>query len=325
MTEQAASPTTTTPESTPAPATTPAATPQKETPAARRERLAAMVTASTKTADPEPASSTDSEAPAAGGAADTAAATPSPSKLDKVRETLRQKAEQRTARAEQETKDKRLADLESRLANSSPVDADAIARRVIDEYERDPHAVARKYGKDPRKLVQKLTTALIEPAALAAAQLAEQGSTDVAKLREEIDAWKKQQQDEAQERAYAAERSAIVQHVTTDTQRWGLLAKLPESRRLAWCMTAWGELQQAGEAYDRELVADAAEALLEEDQKHLAPPKPAEPPASTSQVATPKKSAKTITPELASSSGASRPKTRAERKALLVAQLERGD
>lgn len=310
------------PETPNAPAPEAAPKSQAAQRAERRARAEARIAAPPKT--PAPAPPNDEAAPAEPAAAESSAPAAGRSKLDLVKEKLAQQAQARAERKAVEERESRIAKLEESVGKLPQMSA-TTADSFFDELDRDPVATIRKYKRDPKKYLDALTADALSPGSVRALAEAQEGKSEAQKLREEWQRDKEAREAAEAERAYAAERSAIVAHAKSDESRWGLLAKLPETRRLQWCMTAYEALTQAGHDYDRELVLDAAEALLEEDYKHLSPspdPKPAPSPQAQSQVAT-KKPAKTLTPDMAAPSGSKRPKTRAERKEALVAQLER--
>ena len=132
------------------------------------------------------------------------------------------------------------------------------------------------------------------------------------------------QQQIHQEREYAAaeqRRSAFIGH-TADAAKWPP-CRLDPQDRLDEGVDAWSRLVGEGHEYDPDLVADLAEARLERRKKAYAEQAAPQTPATQPQAAA--KRTKTITPALASERGASANLTRAERKARIVAELERAD
>lgn len=318
-----------TPAAAPAPAPTPA--PEGAAPKgapSRREALAARL------ADAD-TSSSSADAPLEQPAAPTFTpdpppappAEPAPSKLQAVRAKLQQQREARQTQQAQEAQTKQVTDLQQELDRTKQQPS---MDQFLAEYARDPAATLRKYKIDPRKHVELLSRDMISPGTAAAAAAAADSNSAVETLQERLDRLEAERTAEKQaQQADAYNRDYV--RVTSDTTKFPLQSKLPDQRRLDLAISVWDQLSRQGHAYDRDLVAETVEALLEEDQKYLAPPPPPKaapaPSSSTRPTPTPqavaKQPPKTITPDLSgSSAGAVRRKNKAERRAALADKLQ---
>lgn len=297
----------------------------------RSERRARQIAALQGT--PKPAAATEAapaEAPAASAEPQPgetqAAAT---ARLDRVRAQIKKQAEERQARLAAQQRDQEHAQLRAELEQ---LRGRPSLDTFLEEFRQAPAAALRKYKLDPAQHLNLLTKDAITPGSVAAESQLEQLRAEFLTDKQQREFAEQQRFAAQQAAAYESERRAFAAHVETtmgedgSTHAWPLLAKTPAARRIRLAVAKWAELQEEGvTAYDRDLVADAVEADLEELHQSWTPP--ASPPAaaqSAPPAAAPKKpTARTITPTLATESGAPRETPWPERKKQLAADMRR--
>lgn len=296
---------------TPAPSAAPSKAERRD---ALRKQIAAPSQPKQAHAIPEPTPATtrdeSSEAPAE-------AKAPTPSRLERARQALAAKAEERRQRAAIESRDRELQELRQRVDHSSR-EREPTAKELLAEFERNPAETLRKYGKDVAKTLEALTKDTLAPGSIAAAYAAEDGTKaakEVAERVERLEAQLQAERDAAQGERNAREFIEL----TSDAETFPHTAKLKPHRRIALAMEVWGEMRSKGLPYDRDVVAQYVEGILEEDyfEKHDSAEQPKTPPQS--EVDDPKpqvtaKPPKTITPKLKAETGTSRAKSYAEKR-----------
>jgi hypothetical protein len=317
----------------PAPATTQA--PSRDE---RRARQIAALKASEKPAAAEPEAPASADGVAEGALAEATAEaegqpaeSPAAKRLAKVRAAIREQAAKRQADIAAQQRDQEFTTLRGELEQLR-------GRPSLDtflaEFASAPAATLRKYKLDPAQHLNLLTKDAITPGSVSAESQLEQlrkEFVDDKTAREQQQQLEQQQRLAAeQQQRYEAERTAFSKYAAeavdpeTKAQRWPLLAKTSEAKRIRLAVAKWAELQDEGAtSYSRDLVADAVEADLEDLHQSWTPP--ASPPvaaAAPSQVAT-KKPTRTLTPAIAAESGAPRKKPWSERKRDLAAAMRR--
>lgn len=312
----------TSPAAPPDTATAPdtAATPAVDrSPNARRERAIAAIEstpyAGAKSAEPEGEAETEA-------APEAAKATP---QVDDREERIRAKLqEQRTAReTKQREEAQRRYEAEGRelLRKQTEQRSQPTAAELIAELKRDPVGTRRKYGIDPRADLDTLTQELLNPGYSAQSGGVDELRQQLKQTQEQIQADRQAQQEEREQYAIHQRRQQFVAQ-TGDEKRWPLLSKLDPEDRLEEGVLSWQTLAPQGADYDPELIADAAEARLSRRAKKWQPAA-ADPKPEPTAAAAPKPRARTITPALASDTGASANLSREQRRAKIVANLER--
>lgn len=270
---------------------------------------------------PAPADEPAAEAPAS---EPVAAETPRKTKAEIVREKLAERAAARQQKATP-AEHSEVAQLRAELERHRGQEG---VGEWLEKLRRDPVAALREAKADPRQVLALLTKDAISPGSV---KHQADSSEELKQVRDRAEHVERQFNEYIQQQAIAAERYAFGEH-TGDATKYPNLAKLPPELRVAKGVRKWNELLALGEVrpdeYDRDLIADAIEADYEQEEKFLRGAAPAAPPASRSTTADPKqavskKPAKTITAEMASSSGAPRRKTADERKSGIIEKLRK--
>jgi hypothetical protein len=244
-------------------------------------------------------------------------ATPTKSKAETVRERLAERSAARQTQAATRQEQSEIAQLRAELQQAKGPGVD----QWLEKLRRDPVAAIREAKADPRQVLDLLTKDAISPGSVRY-----EHETD-GRVKEAIDRAQRVEQQfgqYVQQQAIAAERAAFSEHVS-DPAKFPILSKFPPELRVSRGVRKWAELQALGYEYDRDLIADAIEADYEEEMKFHQPAQAASsstvtPPAA---VAAKKPTPKTITADMAGSSGAPRRKTADERKAGIVEKLRR--
>ena len=259
----------------------------------------------------EPAEAAEPAAPA------DEPASPQKSRAELVREKLAERAQARQQREATASENKEILQLRAELERHRGQTGVA---EWLDKLRRDPVVALREAKADPRQVLELLTKDAIAPGSVR--QGAEIGA-DAKQAMERAERVEQQFQQYIQSQAIAAERAAFAEHVADET-KYPHLAKLPTQLRVLKGVRKWEELSAQGHEYDRDLIADAIEADYEEEGRflHAAPAaKASSATAVETKQAAPKKTAKTITADMAASAGAPRQRTPDERKSNIVEKL----
>lgn len=259
--------------------------------------------------------------------------TPVKSRADTVRERLQERAKNRQQREATRAEQSEIARLKSELERHR---GNAGADAWLEKFRKDPVKALYEANADPRQMLDLLTKDAIAPGSVRSGA---ESNEEARAAREEAKRVRDEFQHYVSNQAIETERRAFAEHVGSNKDRYPILSKLKPERRIYLGVRKWNELLAEGlepEAYDRDLVADAIEAEFEEDQKFLkdeeAKNKPKSEPAAPATLSSstreePKqvasKKTKTVTAEMASSSGSARPKTPEQRKAAIVEKLRR--
>lgn len=315
----AASPDTSAPASAPDAAATPAAPAVDRSPAARRARAEAFIEAPAPAPEPS-ARAAEPEQPAA-----TPSAEPKAPAVDEREARIAAKLqEQRAAReTKQREENQRRYEAETRELQRKAMERNAqpTAAEVVAELKRDPAGARRKYGIDPRADLDALTQELLNPGHHAQSNGIEEARAEARAAAARAEAIEQRLAQRDADAELSNRRHHFVT-TTADEARWPLLSKLDPEDRLDEGVTSWQVLASQGADYDPEMIADAAEARLSRRAKKW---QPAAAPKTTEPAALAKPKARTITPALASDSGTPPNLTREQKKARLVADLERAN
>ncbi len=304
-----------------------------ETPAERRARHAAAIDKKTpaQPAETAPAAKPDDAPPAPSVAADQ-------SRKDKILATLKAQQQARQERQGRETaaqEQQRIAAENAQLkAQIEQFRNQPNLDQFFADYDKDPAATLRKFKRDPKAALELLTRDALAPGIVRGNADTEELRNEVKRLRDEREADRRQQEQERlaqqQAQAYEAENKAWTQHVAVNKERWPLMAALDNDDLLDEAIWEWQRLKAQGAEYDRDLVADSLEERL--SRRHAKWQQSAKPsPSPTANTARPqaaaskKAPAKTLTPELATESGAPKRKTWAERKQEHIDRIDRGE
>lgn len=315
-----------------APAPTPApSAPSREE---RRARQIAVLKGADKTAlaaEPEaPAASADDAAAKALADATAAAAgqpaeSPAAKRLAKVRAAIREQAAKREADLAAQRRDQEHTTLQQELQQ---LRGRPSLDTFLEEFARAPAETLRKYKLDPAQHLNLLTKDAITPGSVSAESQLEALRKEFLGDKEARAQAEQQRLALEQQQRYEAERAAFSKYAAeaidpeTKAQRWPLLAKTSEAKRIRLAVAKWAELQDEGATeYSRDLVADAVEADLEDLHQSWTPP--ASPPAQPTPSPDATKKPRTLTPAIAAESGAPRKKPWSERKRELAEAMRR--
>lgn len=247
---------------------------------------------------------------------------------DKIRAKAEESYQQRQTQQQQQQEASRIQQLERELETMRNQQT---VQGWSEKLRKSPRQALIDAGLDPSEYLQQLTQDMLNPGAEQIRAQNEQGMSEIEALKAKIQQLEQQDQMRAQ-KAQVTEYERDFLDSTKDPERFPLLSKVNDQRRLALGVDVWNRIRNTyGEAavYDRDQVAEIVEYELSQIQQELAPaPKPEEPKkdkAASAGTGQPKKSApKTLTADLAAqSSGAPRTLTRDERKKRAAARLER--
>jgi len=210
-----------------------------------------------------------------------------------------------TARLEQRRRDaeaRSLAEEDAARRRSAPPRQERPVDDPFDEIDRDPIAALRRRGKDPKKLLEKLTQDALNPGSVRVENEAAVALEQTRRVTDRLNSWEQRDQQRQIDSDIAAERREFVAELG-DATKYPRASSVSESVREEIGVREWekfaAEEHSAGRRpmYDRELIAVRTERFLKNLNVGTASAKPVEKPKASA------KPVKTITPDMAASSG----------------------